>query len=241
MVHSDPRWRGLLVEPIPEMYTALRRNYRALLEAGRVETANFAVCNRTGPAPMYRVDDLIVGEKVATAQANASTKDMKTRRVGGWSDKRGISSGEVYYPGAKGDGITSSQASTLDRSLLEKHLPGQTIHTVDVQCITASRLLLRHQAGLFPSRTDRPRSLFDLLLVDAEGFDADIVDAVLDAVSIDGAGERWVSTMLPRVIRFEEKHLTTARRGALLERLRGLKYACIDIQGGDELCYLTET
>ena len=298
MVNRDPRWRGLLVEPVPELHTALRQNYEALLEAGRVETANFAVCNRTGPAPMYRVDDIIVererrgeegqagwveGEATETYElvrvgecgeageaddsleeeeawmkeegtdevkedgrkqrgvASSKTRANETNKRNRRSDQCDASARKVYYPGAKGDGITPSQATSLDRRLLETHLPGQVIHTVDVQCITAALLLRHHQARLFPSRADRPGSLFDLLVVDAEGYDANVVDAVLDAVSINGAGKQWISTMLPRVIRFEEKHLTTPRREALLARLRELGYTCIDIQGGDELCHLTNS
>ena len=39
MVNRDPRWRGLLVEPVSELHTALRKKYEAHLDAGRVEKA----------------------------------------------------------------------------------------------------------------------------------------------------------------------------------------------------------
>lgn len=48
-------WRGVLVEPQPEVYAALKANYAAL--AGRLFFENVAITTRSGEVSMYRAKD----------------------------------------------------------------------------------------------------------------------------------------------------------------------------------------
>lgn len=115
---------------------------------------------------------------------------------------------------------------SFDREHLLKHrvvIPNieQRIETIEVPCVTVAEVC--HAHGI-----DNP----DLVLIDAEGYDAEIV------ASIDFEGIR------PRLLIYEHHHLTPEAREGCELRLRGLGFGlaedgldtwCLDLRVDDEL------
>lgn len=105
------------------------------------------------------------------------------------------------------DGIASFDRAHVVRVLAD-NAPGLTsaeiIALVTVQPVTVTTLT----AAAKDTGIDSP----DILLVDTEGFDAEIMSMALEA------GWR------PMLLQYEHKHLSSEDRRALSSRLRGLKY-----------------
>jgi FkbM family methyltransferase len=115
---------------------------------------------------------------------------------------------------------------SFDREHLFKHrvvIPNleQRIETIDVPCVTVAEICAEH--GI-----DNP----DLVLIDAEGYDAQIV------ASIDFEHVR------PRMVIYEHHHLSPEAREECELRLRGLGYGlaedgldtwCLDLRIDDDL------
>lgn len=49
------RWRGLVIEPVPQLFAQLERNYAAA--AGRVRAVNLAIATQDGELPFYHLAD----------------------------------------------------------------------------------------------------------------------------------------------------------------------------------------
>lgn len=106
---------------------------------------------------------------------------------------------------------------SFDREHLVKHANEISdfearLRRIDVPCLTVAGLCAKHGLG-------NP----DLILIDAEGYDAEIV------ASIDFEATR------PRLLIYEHHHLGEGVRSACEERLRGLGYALL-AEGLDTWC-----
>lgn len=100
------------------------------------------------------------------------------------------------------------EIGSLMRSHLEKHrIPAEYIEEISVPCRTPAQIF--EEAG---SPVKRPRDL-DVLLVDAEGMDADVVNAFLE-----------LPELRPTMLVFERQHMLGATRRLLGERLRAKHY-----------------
>ena len=131
----------------------------------------------------------------------------------------------LYKPTANASGITSLDSDHV-RQFLKKIAPNYfassdvdaCIEKILVPAMSIAQLKLHYAA---------PR--FDIVQIDAEGFDAVLVGMILDA-----SGEA-----LPYLINFEEKHIKSAKRDAISARLRGMGYALHRHRG--DMCALRPT
>lgn len=109
---------------------------------------------------------------------------------------------------------------------------GKHFEKITVQGITFKSLM--ESAGWTPTESDKAAgdAGLDVFVVDAEGFDANIVNFVLDAVVSDGPQ----SPRVP-VIQYEWKHLKPEVRQELKRRLGLLGYCVVQVHY-DEIAYI---
>jgi FkbM family methyltransferase len=146
---ADARYRGLLVEPIPQYAAMLRVNYG---KCGRFVVEQAAVAASSGTANMYYVDE---------------------------SALKGIGNGNL-------DWLRS--IASLNRRHVIKHLSPElhsAVKEAPVECLTVNALLSRNNV-----------QKIDLLHIDCEGFDYVILR------------QFDFTTVRPRIVLFEKKHLT---------------------------------
>jgi FkbM family methyltransferase len=146
---ADARYRGLLVEPIPQYAAMLRVNSG---KCGRFVVEQAAVAASSGTANMYYVDE---------------------------SALKGIGNGNL-------DWLRS--IASLNRRHVIKHLSPElhsAVKEAPVECLTVNALLSRNNV-----------QKIDLLHIDCEGFDYVILR------------QFDFTTVRPRIVLFEKKHLT---------------------------------
>jgi len=152
---TDPRYRGLLVEPVPVYAAMLRANYQ---KCGRFAIEQAAVAASSGTANMYYVDE----------------SALKRIGIGDPDWVRGVAS--------------------FDRLHVIKHLSPEmhsAVKEASVECLAVNALLSRNNI-----------QKIDLLHIDCEGFDYVILR------------QFDFTTLRPRIVLFEQKHLTAQDRQA---------------------------
>lgn len=133
--------------------------------------------------------------------------------------KKGAS-GWVTQMGGVG-ALTRKNYETL-RKRKELHL----IEQVNVSSVSMrSVLAMRGWGGELP----------DLVVIDTEGFDANIVAMLLDTIQESGARHRLHGSVIP-FIQYEWKHLERAVDDKVVQRLRGLGY-CVSRVHYDTVAY----
>ncbi len=169
------RWRGVMVEPVPHVFTRLRRNYRDL---DRVVLEHAAIADRDGERPFFHLAEAAPGERLPP-----------------WYDAIGSFSRETVLG-------HRDRIPEIERRLVESRVPVLSFET----------LCRRHAV-----------EELDLLLIDAEGYDAEILD------SIDLAARH------PRLLVFEHYHLSAERWAACRRRLQDAGYELL-AEGFDTWC-----
>ena len=175
---DNPRWRGLLVEPVVYMYNRLRANYRY---QRRFAFENAAINHHDGTTTFYTV----------STEAEGRVVDLPS-----WYD----------------------QIGSLYKDHILKHLDGRLepfIEATEVPCLSLCSLLRKHAV-----------SSVDLIHIDAEGFDASIME------QIDLLG------LMPKVMVYEHWHMSRAQASIAASRLqnRGYKLSVSDL---DTIAVLT--
>jgi len=94
------------------------------------------------------------------------------------------------------------------RHLTKHHIPRQYIEEIPVQCVSPTALF-----EMPNSPVGQDAAAVDVLIVDAEGLDADLVDRFLETDSFR-----------PAVLIFEWKHIARPRVEAVLETMRKASY-----------------
>ena len=223
-------WRGVLLEPLPEYFKELRRNYRAPEEAlcaldahgepscgnlselctldrlgsqlcGSLVFENAAVCSGSEPQAMLRPRVGVNPYRPSCASASGGG--------GGGGD------GDDPYPDCSkaptwlaGAGSLMEHAGATQRLLAAEGL-SHLMEKTTVACTTLEGLFRRHglllpveeqqrNAPLPPRSSLSSPSSLDLFLVDAEGADAAIVEAMLE------------TPVRPRLVFFESRRAVAA-------------------------------
>eukprot|EP00927_Polykrikos_kofoidii_P056317 TRINITY_DN50469_c0_g1_i1.p1 TRINITY_DN50469_c0_g1~~TRINITY_DN50469_c0_g1_i1.p1 ORF type:complete len:329 (-),score=55.46 TRINITY_DN50469_c0_g1_i1:89-1075(-) len=102
------------------------------------------------------------------------------------------------------------ELGSFQKSHLRKHhIPNQYIEQIDVPCLAPPQLFER-----VDSPVGNEPSNIDAVVVDAEGLDADLVEALL----------RDVRDFRPALVIFEQKHVPRKRLRTVLDQLRKLRY-----------------
>jgi FkbM family methyltransferase len=157
---------ALLVEPLPDLFEALKHNYAS---HPQVRFAKCAVGTANGTQTFYRIRADAPLPKDAQGLASFDRRNLTTERQG--------------VPG------------------LDAH-----IESIEVDTVTLPDLLERFAV---------PR--VDALVVDAEGFDATIVNAALDA------------GLRPELLLYESVHLSRPQQNDLLKRLIAAGYRFVEV------------
>lgn len=117
------------------------------------------------------------------------------------------------------------EIGSLLRSHLEKHkVPAEYIEEIPVPCRTAAEVFQEPGAPV-----TKPEEL-DVLLVDAEGMDADVVNAFFD-----------IPVLHPALVVFERQHMVVAKRQQLNDRLRAKGYFLWDEDRRNSVAVLNTT
>lgn len=183
----DPRVRALALEPVPHLFSTLERRVAALPDSrGRLLVLNTALCLETKDAVPFFVVDAKYGEDHPHAPH--------------W---------------------TLHELGSFDREHLKRHhIPYKYIKEVQVPCLAPTQLFAERFGGREALASLPPSPLgpggaraVDLLIVDAEGLDADLVEAMLK-----------VEGFRPRAMIFERKHIKKRRLKQVLHALESLGY-----------------
>jgi FkbM family methyltransferase len=175
LIHANPSWSCLFVEPVPYLFARLKSNYG---QAARFRFENAAIASETGVLPFFSVSE----------SARQNDPGLPP-----WCD----------------------QVGSFSRQHLVNHFGGALEPYIEELAVTALRfedLLRKH--GL---------AQFDLLHIDAEGFDWKILRQV------------DLTRQVPHVILFEHQHLTPEEKTAARKFLRG-RYT-ISVIDRDWLCF----
>ncbi len=68
------RWRGVLIEPQPDVFQSLKANYAGIVD--EVAFENVAISRSVSPIEMYRSPHTAVGATVASSQAKIAAKQL---------------------------------------------------------------------------------------------------------------------------------------------------------------------
>lgn len=87
-IHDDPvshfirkhRWQGLLVEPVPRIFEALKKNYQGVTG---VQFANVAISDRDESRPFYFLDDPKRELPAWAGEVGSFVKELVTTEIGG--------------------------------------------------------------------------------------------------------------------------------------------------------------
>jgi len=153
------RVRAHLVEPHPGNFARLNAGLMRHGLAGRVNALNVGVCPRTGGTlPFYTV----AADRFLTEYPSAARETpwvlSELASFDRWSVYQGVPHA-LRILAASGAPVKNWSATAY-------------VNTLQVRCVTPAELL---RAASLPTKR------LDVLVVDAEGFDADIVEAFLDS------------------------------------------------------------
>lgn len=115
-------WRGILVEPLPDVFELLKRNYA---HCGRLTFVNAAITSRDGEMSFYRVCDDLLNTLTLEQRLDYQRKAS--------FDRQHL---ERYVAPAHHWGITATPVPCLSMaSLLAQHWSGEPIHllAIDVE------------------------------------------------------------------------------------------------------------
>eukprot|EP00938_MAST-03A_sp_MAST-3A-sp1_P004802 g4802.t1 len=195
-------WRGILVEPVPHLFRKLQENY-ANVPKGQLLFENSAICDRTGPGHTF----YSITERVQQAVKSYCEEEGNQCLLSGTAQ-------------------IISQIGSLDREHLEEHFKrflGENVDAsgmiqdgkIEINCLSYHDLLRKHG-----------RRRADWVLIDAEGHDDEIIQAILSSPDSD---------TLPYIIAFEHVHIVEKNRG-VFSMLRNRGYYCVHLQSMDTFC-----
>jgi len=211
---------ALLLEPSPTSFAKLQvAASRAAQQAPRLNltTQNRAVCGTHAVLPFYHLapsfrEAYDAPHWIAVQTAGFSREHVTAKLADTYgvccSRRAQKKANEASFPaqctlhGASGP---KPGKSTPERNQLEAALASKYLIVRDIECVPPRAAL--GSVGWLPHS-------IDVLMVDAEGGDADIVNAFLDLHTV------------PALLVFEHTFMTNEVRGALLARLAEAGYLC---------------
>lgn len=200
-VIGKPNVQTMLIEPNPEMYEKLQINIQgAFGTTTEIKAWNVAVCpNSSGTVPFY-----VVSPKLGIDHPNLP--HMFLYQLSSFSREHIL---KHLDPNSSYRQKTNPHL----RELFRKVIPNasylqEIIHEILVPCKTPGDLL---------NESKTSPAVVDILMVDAEGYDAQIVTAFMD-----------IPTFRPLVLFFETKHIENVEIINLQTMLERMAYKIID-------------